>query len=296
MEEDRIYHKILKIIKTSLIVLAVINSLLISLSVIMTINFFLDSAETNLDFLYLTRISLNSFGNICDAVHCNPSSGWILKGVINFLIIAAFWLQYLILNNLNFQGMIQRSLGRELETHIKLICQIFSYFSYIMMLQVYQPASDQELIIIQYIEEYKLYANIISLILKLYSIFLIFTSLPFHLITKDVLNIKLIFLQLQDDSFSNKFVFSKSGIYNYCLSPFRGGLVFFLISYITNLDYSKLLLICFSVLTLNLDLISENTKFRQKSQEYCNHIRNVENYYIVNIKRFSNTKTDYINK
>jgi hypothetical protein len=289
MEEEKIYHKLVKIINYSLLVLAVINSLLICCSVIMTVNFFWDSRDKNLDFLGLTRISYNSFGYICDVLLCNAHSAWILKGVINFLIISVFCIQYLILNNMNFQDMILKSVGSELEIHIKLICQIFSYFSYIMMLQVYQPASEQESIIISYVEDYKLYFNLLSRAAKIYSIFLILTSLPFHLVTKDILKIRLIFFQNRS---INNLVYCKSGIYNYCLSPFRGGVIFYLISYFTILDYSKIILISFIFLTLQVDYYFEQKKFKQISEEYSDHEKSVRNKYVLNIQRLYKTKAD----
>ena len=71
---------------------------------IVSITCFILSSFSFYHLLYPTHISFfttfkkNSFFNFCDILLCNEQT-YILKIILNFLILSSFWIQFLVFNN-----------------------------------------------------------------------------------------------------------------------------------------------------------------------------------------------------
>lgn len=279
-----------KLINSVLFFLIFSNFLLLISTCIISINFIVDNNFYNLDSLGITRFSYNSFGYLCDYIQCFEKSAWILKGIMNFLMISVFWFQYLFLNNVNFQSIIISNLGKAFEVYIRLICQIFTFFSLIMMLQVYQPASKEEMI--NLIPSYYITTmHYFFMAMKGFSIILLLSSV-FSMFSKNDLFYFNYFSKKNQFKQVDRVTFFNNGIYNYCRSPFRGGLQLLMIAQLENLDWSKALFILICMIGVLSDFYLEDIYYKKYCKDYNLYCERVQNKFFPDYRKLFKLKNN----
>lgn len=248
---------------------------------IFSVNFTLNDDNNNLDRFHLTRLNRNELSYICDYFDCT-NNGSLMKFVINILALFLMWLQYLLINNRDLRMMMIDFYPSSV-FYIKIVTKFFTFFSFIMLIVVYQPMDE----IIVYNINFGNYITNFEFFLwgiRIYGIFLIFNSLRYHL-GNDVMGYKLFMDALlnRDIDYPQEYLFDYTIAFKLCRSPLRSAILCLFLGGNSIWDLGKLLFFSFLFVGLYADSVSEEV-YLKNAKLYPLYQKSVTTRFLPNLK------------
>ena len=244
------------------------------ITVIIYLNFLIDSKKYNFDRIGLTRLGKNKHFSLCSLYSCVDS--WYSSFIFNFFICFILLFQEVVMSSKWVrQTFIKRAMG-DLLFYPKYIIRFMTLFNFCMLNMLYQPMNFEE------VEVYpKLnlsdYFHPIFLLIPLFSgLYLIYSSLYFNLYLNDELGIFL-FIKIIKGEPVERFGDYLYGydIYNRIRSPFRSGIMLILLSFSPKWDLGRGLYTLMFWFAMYVEGVNDDRFYFEKYDAYKEYIKKV---------------------
>ena len=256
-----------------LIVIILVNIAAI-ITLIIFLNFLIDSKKYNFDFIGLTRLGKNTHFSLCSIFSCIDS--WYSSFIFNLIIIFILLFQEVVMSSkwvrLTF---IKRAMG-DMLFYPKYVIRFMTFFNFCMLHMLYQPMNfdDIEVYPKLYLTDY--FHPIFLLIPLVSGLYLIFSSLYFNLYLNDELVIFLFIKIIKGHPIDRlgDFLYGYN-IYGRIRSPFRGGMMLILLGFSPKWDLGRALYTTLFWFALYIEGINDDRYYFEKYDAYKEYLRQV---------------------
>ena len=256
-----------------LIVIILVNIAAI-ITLIIFLNFLIDSKKYNFDFIGLTRLGKNTHFSLCSIFSCIDS--WYSSFIFNLIIIFILLFQEVVMSSkwvrLTF---IKRAMG-DMLFYPKYVIRFMTFFNFCMLHMLYQPMNfdDIEVYPKLYLTDY--FHPIFLLIPLIAGLYLIFSSLYFNLYLNDELGIFLFIKIIKGHPIDRlgDFLYGYN-IYGRIRSPFRGGMMLILLGFSPKWDLGRALYTTLFWFALYIEGINDDRYYFEKYDAYKEYLRQV---------------------
>jgi hypothetical protein len=256
-----------------LIVIILVNIAAI-ITLIIFLNFLIDSKKYNFDFIGLTRLGKNTHFSLCSIFSCIDS--WYSSFIFNLIIIFILLFQEVVMSSkwvrLTF---IKRAMG-DMLFYPKYVIRFMTFFNFCMLHMLYQPMNfdDIEVYPKLYLTDY--FHPIFLLIPLISGLYLIFSSLYFNLYLNDELGIFLFIKIIKGHPIDRlgDFLYGYN-IYGRIRSPFRGGMMLILLGFSPKWDLGRALYTTLFWFALYIEGINDDRYYFEKYDAYKEYLRQV---------------------
>ena len=256
-----------------LIVIILVNIAAI-ITLIIFLNFLIDSKKYNFDFIGLTRLGKNTHFSLCSIFSCIDS--WYSSFIFNLIIFFILLFQEVVMSSkwvrLTF---IKRAIG-DMLFYPKYVIRFMTFFNFCMLHMLYQPMNfdDIEVYPKLYLTDY--FHPIFLLIPLIAGLYLIFSSLYFNLYLNDELGIFLFIKIIKGHPIDRlgDFLYGYN-IYGRIRSPFRGGMMLILLGFSPKWDLGRALYTILFWFALYIEGINDDRYYFEKYDAYKEYLRQV---------------------
>ena len=256
-----------------LIVIILVNIAAI-ITLIIFLNFLIDSKKYNFDFIGLTRLGKNTHFSLCSIFSCIDS--WYSSFIFNLIIFFILLFQEVVMSSkwvrLTF---IKRAMG-DMLFYPKYVIRFMTFFNFCMLHMLYQPMNfdDIEVYPKLYLTDY--FHPIFLLIPLIAGLYLIFSSLYFNLYLNDELGIFLFIKIIKGHPIDRlgDFLYGYN-IYGRIRSPFRGGMMLILLGFSPKWDLGRALYTTLFWFALYIEGINDDRYYFEKYDAYKEYLRQV---------------------
>ena len=256
-----------------LIVIILVNIAAI-ITLIIFLNFLIDSKKYNFDFIGLTRLGKNTHFSLCSIFSCIDS--WYSSFIFNLIIFFILLFQEVVMSSkwvrLTF---IKRAIG-DMLFYPKYVIRFMTFFNFCMLHMLYQPMNfdDIEVYPKLYLTDY--FHPIFLLIPLISGLYLIFSSLYFNLYLNDELGIFLFIKIIKGHPIDRlgDFLYGYN-IYGRIRSPFRGGMMLILLGFSPKWDLGRALYTTLFWFALYIEGINDDRYYFEKYDAYKEYLRQV---------------------
>ena len=256
-----------------LIVIILVNIAAI-ITLIIFLNFLIDSKKYNFDFIGLTRLGKNTHFSLCSIFSCIDS--WYSSFIFNLIIFFILLFQEVVMSSkwvrLTF---IKRAIG-DMLFYPKYVIRFMTFFNFCMLHMLYQPMNfdDIEVYPKLYLTDY--FHPIFLLIPLIAGLYLIFSSLYFNLYLNDELGIFLFIKIIKGHPIDRlgDFLYGYN-IYGRIRSPFRGGMMLILLGFSPKWDLGRALYTTLFWFALYIEGINDDRYYFEKYDAYKEYLRQV---------------------
>ena len=256
-----------------LIVIILVNIAAI-ITLIIFLNFLIDSKKYNFDFIGLTRLGKNTHFSLCSIFSCIDS--WYSSFIFNLIIFFILLFQEVVMSSkwvrLTF---IKRAMG-DMLFYPKYVIRFMTFFNFCMLHMLYQPMNfdDIEVYPKLYLTDY--FHPIFLLIPLISGLYLIFSSLYFNLYLNDELGIFLFIKIIKGHPIDRlgDFLYGYN-IYGRIRSPFRGGMMLILLGFSPKWDLGRALYTTLFWFALYIEGINDDRYYFEKYDAYKEYLRQV---------------------
>ena len=253
-----------------LILLIIIGSII---TVIIYLNFLLNSKEYNFDKIGFTRLGKNKHFSLCGLYSCVDS--WYSSFTFNSMIMLILFFQEVVMSSKWVRyTFIKRAMG-DLLFYPKYIIRFLSLFNYCMINMLYQPMNFEDLDVYPKLNLSDYFHPLFLLIPLIYGLYLILSSLYFNLILNDELGICLLINIIKGKPVQFGDYLYGYNIYETVRSPFRAGIMCILLSFNPIWDLGRLLYTFFFWFCLYIEGINDDRYYFEKYDAYKEYIRRV---------------------
>jgi hypothetical protein len=273
-----------------LIILILIGSLV---TLIIYLNFLIDSNKYNFDKIGFTRLSKNKHFSLCGAFSCVDS--WYSSFILNFIILFVLFFQEVVISSkwvrLTF---IKRAIG-DLLYFPKYIIRFMTLFNFSMINMLYQPMNFENLEIYPKLHLTDYFHPAFLLIPLFLGLYLIFSSLHYNLILNDELGIIMLYNIIKGKPVGRlgDYLYGYN-IYQKIRSPFRAGIMLTLLSFSPVWDYGRCLYTFFFWFALYVEGVNDDRYFFEKYEAYREYIRRVPTRFFYLDFLFGNKKKNIL--
>ena len=244
------------------------------ITVIIYLNFLIDSKTYNFDRIGLTRLGRNKHFSLCSIHSCVDN--WYSSFMYNFVILLVLFFQDIVISSKVIrQTFLKRAIG-DLKFYPKYVIRFMNLFNFCMINMLYQPMNFDDLDVYPklYLSEY--FHPIFLLIPLICGLYLIISSLYFHIVLNDELGF-FIFMKIIKGEPVTKLGDYLYGlnIYTRIRSPFRAGIMLCLLSFSPKWDLGRALYTVFFWFALYIDGVNDDRFYFEKYEAYRDYIRKV---------------------
>ena len=253
-----------------LIILVNIGALI---TLIIHLNFLIDSNKYNFDKIGFTRLGKNKHFSLCALFSCVDS--WYSSFLFNLAILFVLFFQEVIISSKWIRNtFVKRAVG-DLIFFPKYAIRFMTLFNFCMIIMLYQPMNfNLEVYPKLNLTEY--FHPIFLLIPLILGLYLIFSSLYFNLILNDELGLCLLYKIIKDIPITRfgDYLYGYN-IYHKVRSPFRAGIMIILLSFSPVWDLGRCLYTAFFWFALYIEGVNDDRYFFHKYDAYKEYIKNV---------------------
>ena len=243
-------------------------------TIIIYLNFLIDSKNYNLDKIGFTRLSKNKNFSLCNVFSCVDN--WYSSFFANFAIFLVLFFQSIVMSSkLIRQTFVKRALG-DLVFYPKYLIRLAGLFNYCMINMLYQPMNFEDLDIYPKINLKDYFHPIFLLIIMLIGFYLICSSLYFNLILNDELGTKLLFKIIKGEKVElvGDYLYGYD-IYTSVRDPFRAGIMLLLLGFSPKWDLGRGLYTLFFWFAFYVDGVNDDRFYFEKYDSYKEYIKSV---------------------
>ena len=244
------------------------------ITIIIYLNFLIDSKKYNFDKIGLTRLGKNTHFSLCSLYSCVDS--WVSSFIFNLIICFILLFQEVVISSkwvrLTF---IKRAIG-DLVFYPKYIIRFMTLFNFCMLNMLYQPMNFEDFDVYPKLNLSDYFHPIFLLIPLFSGLYLIFSSLYFNLYLNDELGIFLfikIIKGLPIDRLGD-YLYGYN-IYGRIRSPFRGGIMLILLSFSPKWDLGRGLYTLLFWFALYVEGVNDDRYYYEKYDAYKEYIKQV---------------------
>jgi hypothetical protein len=244
------------------------------ITIIIYLNFLIDSKTYNFDKIGLTRLGKNTHFSLCSLYSCVDS--WYSSFIFNFIILLILLFQEVVISSKWVrQTFIKRAID-DLLFYPKYLIRFMTLFNFCMLNMLYQPMNFEEVEVYPKVNLSD-YFHPVFLLLPLFSgLYLIFSSLYFHLYLNDELGIFLLMKIIKGEPVEGfgDYLYGY-GIYERIRSPFRAGIMLLLLSFSPKWDLGRCLYTLMFWFALYIEGVNDDRFYFEKYDAYKEYIRKV---------------------
>ena len=243
-------------------------------TIIIYLNFLIDSKTINLDKIGFTRLGKNTHFSLCSIHSC--VDGWQSSFIFNSIICFVLLFQEVVVSSKWMrQTFLKRAIGDFL-FYPKYVIRFITLFNFSMLHMLYQPMNFEYLEIYPklYLEEY--FHPAFLFIPLLIGLYLIFSSLYFHIVLNDELGIFLMKKIFKGEPIHRlgDYLYGYN-IYFKIRSPFRAGLMLLSISINPVWDLGRLIYTLLFWFAMYVEGINDDRFYFDQYDEYKEYIKKV---------------------
>ena len=257
-----------------LTILIILVNLGAIITIIIYLNFLIDSKRYNFDKIGLTRLGKNTHFSLCSLYSCVDS--WVSSFVFNCIICFIMLFQEVIISSKWMRAtFVKRAIG-DLQLFPKYCMRFFALFNFCMLNMLYQPMNFDDLDVYPklYLTDY--FHPIFLLIPLGAGLYLIFSSLYFNLYLNDELGIILLRKIIKGEPIDRlgDYLYGYN-IYGRIRSPFRAGIMLLLLSFSPKWDLGRGIYTALFWFALYVEGINDDRFYFEKYDAYKEYIRQV---------------------
>ena len=257
-----------------LIILIILINLGAIVTIIIYLNFLIDSKKYNFDIIGLTRLGKNTHFSLCSLYSCVDS--WVSSFVFNFVICFIMLAQEVVISSkwMRFT-FVKRAIG-DLQVFPKYCIRFMTLFNFCMLNMLYQPMNFDDIDVYPklYLTDY--FHPIFLLIPLGAGLYLIISSLYFNLYLNDELGIFLFRKIIKGEPIERlgDYLYGYN-IYGRIRSPFRAGFMLILLSFSPKWDLGRGLYTAFFWFALYIEGVNDDRFYFEKYDAYKEYIKQV---------------------
>ena len=244
------------------------------ITIIIYLNFLIDSKKYNFDRIGLTRLGKNTHFSLCSLYSCVDS--WYSSFIFNLIICLVLLFQEVVISSkwvrLTF---IKRAMG-DLVLYPKYIIRFMSLFNFCMLNMLYQPMNFEDFDVYPKLNLSDYFHPIFLLFPLFCGLYLIFSSLYFNLYLNDELGIFLFIKIIKNQPIERlgDYLYGYN-IYGRIRSPFRAGIMLLLLSFSPKWDLGRGLYTLLFWFALYVEGVNDDRYYFEKYDAYKEYIRQV---------------------
>ena len=248
------------------------------ITLIIYLNFLIDSKKYNFDKIGLTRLGKNTHFSLCSLYSCVDS--WYPSFIFNLIILTILLFQDVVMSSkwvrLTF---IKRAMG-DLLFYPKYIIRFMTLFNFSMLNMLYQPMNFQDIEVYPKLNLTEYFHPIFLLIPLFFGLYLICSSLHFNLILNDELGIILFIKIIKGEPIERlgDYMYGYN-IYGKIRSPFRAGIMLILLSFSPIWDLGRCLYTLMFWFALYIEAVNDDRYYYEKYDDYKEYFRKVPNRF-----------------
>ena len=243
-------------------------------TIIIYVNFLMDSKKYNADKIGFTRLSKNKHFSLCNVFSCidNWYSSFFTNLAISFVL---FFQSIVISSKLIRQTFIKRSIG-DLKFYPKYLIRLGGLFNYCMIVMLYQPMNFEDLDVYPKINLSDYFHPVFLLAVMAIGFYLICSSLYFNLILNDELGVILLYKICKGEKVElvGDYLYGYN-IYRSIRDPFRAGVMLMLLGFSPKWDLGRGLFTFFFWFALYIDGVNDDRFYFEKYDSYKEYIKAV---------------------
>ena len=261
-----------------LLILIILINIGAIITIIIYLNFLIDSKKYNFDRIGLTRLGKNTHFSLCSLYSCIDS--WYPSFIFNSIICFILLFQEVVMSSkwvrLTF---LKRAIG-DFIFYPKYCLRFMTLFNFCMLNMLYQPMNfdDVEVYPKLYLTDY--FHPIFLLIPLLSGLYLIFSSLYFNLYLNDELGIFLFIKIIKGEPIDRlgDYLYGYN-IYGRIRSPFRAGIMLLLLSFSPKWDLGRALYTFLFWFALYVEGVNDDRYYFERYESYKEYLRQVPNRF-----------------
>ena len=241
-------------------------------TLIIYLNFLIDSNKYNFDKIGFTRLGKNKHFSLCGSFSCVDS--WYPSFFLNLIIFFVLFFQEVIISSKWMQHtFVKRAIG-DLLYFPKYVIRLMTLFNFSMINMLYQPMNFDNLDIYPKINLTDYFHYGFLLIPLFAGIYLIFSSLHFNIILNDELGLCTLFKIIRGQPLKGlgNYLYGYN-IYKKVRSPFRAGVMLALLSFSPVWDIGRCLYTLFFWFALYVEAVNDDRYYFEKHEAYKEYIR-----------------------
>ena len=241
-------------------------------TLIIYLNFLIDSSKYNLDKIGFTRLSKNQHFSLCGAFSCVDS--WYPSFFLNFIILFVLLFQEVVISSKWMQlTFVKRAIG-DLLYFPKYLIRLMTLFNFSMINMLYQPMNFRDLEIYPKVNLTEYFHPLFLLIPLFIGLYLIFSSLYFNLILNDELGFCLLYKIIRGQPLPKLggYLYGNN-IYQKVRSPFRAGIMIILLSFSPLWDIGRCLYTLLFWFALYVEAINDDRFYFERYDVYKEYIK-----------------------
>ena len=261
-----------------LLILIILINIGVIITILIYLNFLIDSKKYNFDKIGLTRLGKNTHFSLCSLYSCIDS--WYPSFIFNWIICFVLLFQEVVISSkwvrLTF---IKRAIS-DFIFYPKYCIRFMSLFSFCMLNMLYQPMNfdDVEVYPKLYLTDY--FHPIFLLIPLFLGLYLIFSSLYFNLYLNDELGIFLFIKIIKGEPIDRlgDYLYGYN-IYGRIRSPFRAGIMLILLSFSPKWDLGRALYTFLFWFALYVEGVNDDRFYFERYDSYKEYLKQVPNRF-----------------
>ena len=255
-----------------LVILIILVNIGALVTLIIYLNFLIDSKEYNFDKIGFTRLGKNKHFSLCGSFSCVDS--WYPSFFLNLIIFFILFFQEVVISSKWMRHtFIKRAIG-DLMFFPKYVIRFITLFNFSMINMLYQPMNYESIEVYPKLNLTDYFHYGFLLIPLAFGIYLIFSSLHFNLILNDELGWITLFKIIKGQPFKNlgNYLWGYN-IYSKIRSPFRAGIMLVLLSFSPVWDLGRCLYTLFFWFALYVEAVNDDRYYFEKYDAYKEYLR-----------------------
>ena len=291
-EENKIY--ITGFSAFFLVILIILINIGTIVTLIIYLNFLIDSNKYNFDKIGFTRLSKNKHFSLCGSFSCVDS--WYPSFFLNLIILFVLLFQEVIISSKWMRlTFIKRAIG-DLLFFPKYIIRFMTLFNFSMINMLYQPMNFENIEVYPKLNLTDYFHPLFLLIPLFFGLYLIISSLHFNIVLNDELGIFLLLKIIRGQPIKKlgNYLYGYN-IYQKVRSPFRAGIMLIFLSFSPVWDYGRLLYTILFWFALYVEAVNDDRFYFERYDAYKEYIRLVPDRFF-NLEFLSGNKKRKVNE
>ncbi len=257
-----------------LLILIILVNIGAIVTLIIYLNFLIDSKKYNFDKIGLTRLGKNKHFSLCSLYSCVDS--WVSSFIFNCVLCFIMLFQEVVISSKWMRvTFIKRALG-DLQLFPKYCIRFMGLFNFSMLNMLYQPMNFDDVDVYPklYLTDY--FHPAFLLIPLAAGLYLIFSSLYFNLYLNDELGIFLFLKIIKGEPIEKlgDYLYGYN-IYGRIRSPFRAGVMLILLGFSPKWDLGRALYTTLFWFALYVEGVNDDRFYFEKYDAYKEYMRQV---------------------
>ena len=255
-----------------LVILIILVNIGAIITLIIYLNFLIDSNKYNFDKIGFTRLSKNKHFSLCGSISCVDS--WYPSFFLNLIILLVLFFQEVVISSKWMRlTFVKRAIG-DLLFFPKYVIRLMTLFNFCMINMLYQPMNFESLEIYPKLNLTEYFHPLFLLVPLLLGLYLIFSSLHFNLVLNDELGIFLAYKIITGQPIPKlgNYLYGYN-IYQKIRSPFRAGIMLVLLSFSPVWDFGRCLYTCLFWFALYVEAVNDDRFYFERYDAYKEYLR-----------------------